>query len=256
MAKVHNIVKQVANKTIPKKKKSTKAKWLSEKALQVAEERREVKSKGEREKHIQLNAEFQKKAGRDKKAFINEQCLVIKENNKRGKTRDLFRKIENLRGAFCPKMGTIKGQNGRDLVDAEEIKKRWKEYTKELCKKDLNDPNYYDGMVSYPKPDIVECKLKWALRNTAINKASACDEIPAEQFRSLKNNAIKVLHSLCQQIWKTQQWPQDWKMSILIPVPKKGSTKECANHWIVAFISHASKVMLKILHARFQHYVN
>ena len=111
-------------------------------------------------------------------------------------------------------------------------------------------------MVGYPKPDIVECKLKWALRSTAINKASACDEIPAEQFRSLKDNAIKVLHSLCQQIWKAQQWPQDLKMSILIPVPKKGSAKECANHRIVALISHASKVMLKILHARFQHYVN
>ena len=95
-------------------------------------------------------------------------------------------------------------------------------------KKDLNDPNY-DGVVSYPKPDSVECKLKWALRSTAVNKASACDEIPAEQFRSLKDNAIKVLHSLCQQVWKTQQWPQNWKMLILIPVPKKGSTKECAN---------------------------
>ena len=111
-------------------------------------------------------------------------------------------------------------------------------------------------MVSYPKPDILECKLKWALRSTVVNKASACDEIPAEQFRSLKDNAIKVLHSLCQQIWKTQQWPQHWKMSILIPVPKKGSTKECANHQTVALISHASKVMLKILHASLQHYVN
>ena len=120
-------------------------------------------------------------------------------------------------------MGTIKDQNGRDLVDAEEIKKRWKEYTKEYIKKILMIWIINNGVVSYPKPDILECKLKWALRSTVVNKASACDEIPAEQFRSLKDNAIKVLHSLCQQIWKTQQWPRHWKMSILIPVPKKGS---------------------------------
>ena len=111
-------------------------------------------------------------------------------------------------------------------------------------------------MVSHPEPDILECKVKWPLRSTAINKASGCDDIPVELFKFLKDDAIKVLHSLCQQIWKTQQWPQDWKRSILIPIPKKGSTKECANHQTVALISHASKVMLKILHARLQHYLN
>ena len=123
----------------------------------------------------------------------------------------------------------------------------------ELYEKDLHELDYHNGVVSHPKPDILECKVKWALRSTAVNKASACDEIPAEQFRSLKDNAIKVLHSLCQQVWKTQQWPQNWKMLILIPVPKKGSTKERANHQTIALISHASKVMLKILHARLQH---
>ena len=111
-------------------------------------------------------------------------------------------------------------------------------------------------MISYPEPDILKCKVKWALRSTAVNKVSGCNEIPAELFKSLKEDAIKVLHSLCEQIWKTQQWPQDWKRSILIPIPKKGSTKECANHQTIALISHASKVMLKILHARLQHYVN
>ena len=111
-------------------------------------------------------------------------------------------------------------------------------------------------MFSHPEPDILECEVKWALRSTAVNKASGCDEIPVKLFKSLKDEAIKVLHSLCQQIWKTQQWPQDWKRSILIPIPKKGSTKECANHQTVALISHASKVMLKIQHARLQNYVN
>ena len=111
-------------------------------------------------------------------------------------------------------------------------------------------------MVSHLEPDILEWEVKWTLRNIAVNKVSEYNEIPAELFQSLKDDAIKVLYSLCQQIWKTQQWPQDWKRSILIPIPKKGRTKECANHWTTALISHASEVMLKILHARLQHYGN
>ena len=138
-----------------------------------------------------------------------------------GKTRNLFKKIGNIKGTFHPKMDTMKDKNGRNLVDTEEIKKRWKEYMEELYKKDTNEPGYHNVVVSHPEPDILEYKVKWTLRSTAVNKASGCDEIPAELFRSLKNDAIKVLHLLCQQIWKTQQWPQDWKRSILIPIPKK-----------------------------------
>ena len=123
-------------------------------------------------------------------------------------------------------MSTVKDKNGRDLVDAEEIKKRWKEYTEELYKKDLNELNCYYGVVSHPETGIQECEVKGAIRSTAVNKASGCDEIPAELFKSLKDDAIKVLHSLSQQFWKTQQWPLDWKMSVLIPVSKKGSIKE------------------------------
>ena len=147
-------------------------------------------------------------------------------------------------------MGTIKDRNGRDLVDNEEIKNRWKEYTKKNYKKDLNEPDYYDGVVSYPDLDILESKDKWALGSTAANKASVCDGIPVQLFKTLKDDAIKVLHSICEQIWKTQQWPQDWKMSILISIPKRGSTKECAHRQTSALISHAGKVMLKIFHAR------
>ena len=120
----------------------------------------------------------------------------------------------------------------------------------ELCRKDLNELDYYDGVVSHSEPDILECEVKWALRSTAVNKASGCDEIPGELFKSLKEDAINVLHSLCQQIWKAQQSPQDWKRSILIPIPKKDNTKERANHQTIALIPHAVKVLLKILHAR------
>ena len=172
------------------------------------------------------------------------------------KTRDLFKKIGNIKGTFHPKMDTIKDRNGRDLVDAEEIKKRWKEYTEELYKKDLNELDNYDGMVSYPEPDILECEVKWTLGSTAVNKASGYDGIPIELLKTLKDDAVKVLHSICQQIWKTQQWPQDWKRSILIPIPKKFGTKECSNHWTITLLSHASKVMLKIFHVRLQHYVS
>ena len=119
----------------------------------------------------------------------------------------------------------------------EENKKRWEEYMEELYKKDLSEPDYYNGVVSHPESDILECKVKWPLRSTAINKASGCDDIPVELFKFLKDDAIKVLLSLCQKTWKTQQWPEDWKRSILTPIPKKGSTKECANHWTIAFIS-------------------
>ena len=125
----------------------------------------------------------------------------------------------------------------------------------ELHKKDLNELNYCHGVVSHPEPDILEYEIKQVLGSTAVNQASGCNRIPVKLFKTLKDNA-QLLHSICQQIWKTQQWPQDWKRSILIPVPKKGSTKECANHWTIALISHDCKVMLKILHARLQHYAN
>ena len=123
-------------------------------------------------------------------------------------------------------------------------------------RKHLNELDNHYGAVSYPELDILEFEVKWALGSTAVNKASGCDGIPVELFKTLKDDAIKVLHSICQQIWKTQQWPQDWKMSILIPIPKKGSAKECSSHQTIAFIYHVSKVILKILHARLQHYVN
>ncbi|KAF7247407.1 hypothetical protein EYD10_06583 [Varanus komodoensis] len=181
--------------------------------LQVltAEERREAKGKGERERYNQLNAEFQRIARRDKNAILNEQCKEIEENNRIGKTKDLFKKIGDMKGTFHAKMGMIKDQNGRDLTEAEEIKKRWQDYTEELYKKELNVPDNHDGVVTGLEPDILECEVKWTLGILSNNKASGGDSILAELFKILKDDAVKVLHSICQQIWKTQQWPQDWK---------------------------------------------
>ena len=203
-----------------------------------------------------MNEEFQIIARRDKKAFLSDQCKEIEENNRMGKTRDLFKKIRDPKGTFLAKMGTIKDRNRMDLTEAEDIKKRWQEYTEELYKKDLHDPDNHDGVITHLEPDILECEIRWALGTIRMNKASEGDGIPVKLLQILKDDAVKVLHSICQQIWKTQLRPQDWKRSVFIPIPKKGSAKECANYHPLALISHASKVMLKTLQARLQQYVN
>ena len=168
--------------------------------------RREAKE--EKERYTHLNAEFQRIARRDKKAFLSDKCKEIEENNRMGRTRDLFKKIRDTKGTFHAKMGTIKDKNDIDLTEAEDTKKRWQEYT-ELCKKDLHDPDNHNGVFTHLKPDTLNCEVKWAIESVTINKARGGDGIPVELFQILKDDAVKVLHSICQQIWKTQQWPQD-----------------------------------------------
>ena len=202
-----------------------------------------------------MNAEFQRIARRDKKAFLSDQRKGIEEN-RMGKTRDIFQKIRDTKRTFHAKMGTIKDRKTMDLTEAEDIKTRWQEYTEELYKKYLHDPDNHNGVITYLEPDILECKIKRALGSITTNKASRSEDIPVELFQILKDNAVKVLHSVYQQIWKTQQWPQDWKRSVFIPIPKKGNAKECSNYHTTALISHASKVMFKILQVRLQQYMN
>ena len=199
---------------------------MSEETLQIAVKRREEKGKGEKESHTHLNAEFQRTARRDKKAFLSDRCKQIEENNRMGKTRDCFKRIRNTKGTYHAKMGTIKDRNGMDLTEAEDIEKSWQEYTEELYKKDLHDPDNHDSVITHLEPDILECKVKWALGSITMNKASGGDGIPVELFQILKDDAVKVRHSICQQTGKTQQWPQDWKRSVFIPIPKKGNIKE------------------------------
>src|SRR5574337_303796 len=225
---VHDIVQETGIKTIPMEKKCKKAKWLSGEALQIAVKRREMK------------------------AFFSDQSKEIEENNRMRKTRDLFKKIRDTKGTFHAKMGSIKDSNGRDLTEAEDIKKRWQEYTEELYKKDFHDQDNHDGVIIHLEPDILECEVKWALESIPTNKASGGDGIPVDLFKILKDDVVKVLHSICQQIWKTQQWPQNWKRSVFTPIPKKSNAKECSNYCTIALISYASKVMLKILHSRLQ----
>ena len=157
------------------------------------------------------------------------------------KTRDLFKKIRDIKGIFHAKMGSIKDRNSMDLTEAEDIKKRWQEYTEDLYKKDLHDPDNHDGVITHLEPDILECEVKWALGSITTSKASGADGIPVELFQILKVDAVKVLHSICHQIWKTQQWPQAWKKSVSIPIPKKGNTKECSNYHAM----HSSHMLVK-----------
>ena len=182
---------KVVIKTIPKKKNYKKAKWFSEEALQIAEKRRETKGRGEKERYTHLNAQFQKIARRYKKSFLSEQCKGIgkkKKRNRPGKTRDLFKKIIDTEGIFHAKMDTIEDRNGMDLIEAEDIKKRWQEYTEELYKKDLHDSDNHNGVVTHLEPDILECEVKWALGSITANKASGGDRIPAELFQTVKDD--------------------------------------------------------------------
>ena len=173
-----------------------------------------------------------------------------------GKTRDLFKKIRDTKGTLHAKIGPKNDRNGMDLTEAEDIKKMWQRYTEEPYEKDLHDPDNHHSVITQLESDTLECKVKWALGSITMNKANGGDGIPAELFQILKDDAVRVLHSTCQQIWKAQQWPQDWKRSVFIPIPKKSNAKECSNYCTTALISHASKTVLKILQARLQQYMN
>ena len=159
---------------------------------------------------------------------MSEQSKEIEERSRMGKTRDLFKKTGDTKGTFHARMGSIKDRNSKDLTEGEEIEKRWHEYT-ELYKKDLHDPDNHDGVIPHLEPDILKSEVKWALGSITMNKASGGDGIPAELLQILKDDDMKVLHSICQQIWKTHQWPQDWKRSVFIPIPKKDNAKDCSD---------------------------
>ena len=203
--KLVTLYRRQGSRPSPWKRNAKKAKWLSGEALQIAVKRREAKSKGKKERYKHLNAEFQRIARRDKKAFFSDQCKETEENNRMGKTRDLLKKIRDSKRTFHAKMGSMKDRNGMDLTEAEDIKKKWQGYTEELYKKELHNQDNHDAVITHLEPDILECEVKWALESITTNKASGCDGILVELFQILKDDAVKVLHSLCQQIWKIQQ---------------------------------------------------
>ena len=194
--------------------------------LKNSYEKKRSKKQREKERYTHLNAEFQRTARRYKKALLSDQCQETEENSKMGKPGDLFKKIRDTKRTFHAKMSTIKNWNGMDLTKAEDIQKRWQEYTKELYKKDLHNPDNHDGVITHLESDILECEVKWAIGSITRNKASGGDGIPVELYQILKYDAVKVLQSICQQIWKTQQWPEDWKkLQFLFQSLRKATAK-------------------------------
>ena len=225
---VHNIVQETVIKTIPRKKKCKKAKGLSEEALQIDDKRsKRQRRKGKIYPFEHLDAEFQRIVRSDKKDILNHQRKEIEENKRMGKISDLSKKIRDTKEIFHANRGSIKDINGKDLTEAEDSKKRWQEYTEEIYKKDLHDPDNHIDVITHLQPDMLECKVKWVLGSIPMNEASGGDGISGELFKILKDDAVNMLHSIYQQIWKTQQWPQDWKRSVFIPIPKKGNVKNC-----------------------------
>ena len=204
-------------------------------------EKREAKGKGEKERYTHLNAEFQRIVRRDEKAFLSDQCKEIGENNRMGKTRDLFKKIRDTKGTFHAMMGSIKAWNGMDLTEAEDIKKRWQEYTEELYKKDLHDPDNHDGVITHLEPDILECEVKRAWGSITTNKASEDDGIPFELFEILKDDVMKVLHSICQQIWKTSSGHRTGKGQFSF----QSQRKEIPKNALTTTQLHSSHMLVK-----------
>ena len=211
---VCDILQEAVIKTIPKKKKCKKAKWLSDEDLQIAEKRRDANGKGEKERYTHLNAEFQRIARRDSKAFLSDQCKEIEENNRMGKTRDVFKKIRDTKGTFHAKMSTIKDRNGMDLTEAEDIKRRWQQYTKELYKKDLHDPNNHNGVITHLEPDIWNVKSEASLWIKLVRWWNSSWAISNPKRWCCESAALNM-----PQIWKTQQCSQDWKRSVFILIP-------------------------------------
>ena len=200
-----------------------------------------MKSKGEKERYTHLNAEFQRIGRRDKKAFLSDQCKEIEENNRMGKTRDLFKKIRDTKGTFHAKMSTIKDRNGMDLREAEDIKKRWQENTEELYKKDLRNPDNHDGVITHLEPDILECEVKWALGSITMNKASGGDGIPVELFQIMKDDAVKVLHSVCQQFGKLSNGHRTGKGQFSFQSQRKAMPKNAQ----ITTQLHSSHMLIK-----------
>ena len=245
---VRDIVQEAGIKIIPKEKKCKKAKGLSEEALQIAVNRREAKSKGEKESYTHLNAEFQRIARRGKKAFLSDPCKEIEENNRIGKTRDVFKKTRDTKGTFHAKMGSIKDRNGMDLTEAEDIKKRWQKYTEELYKKDLHDLDNHDGVITHLEPDILECEVKWALGSITMNKASGGDGIPVELFQMLKDDAGKCCTQYASESGKLSSGHRTGKGQFSFQSQRKSMTKNVqttaqlhSSHMLVKSCSKFSK---------------
>lgn len=219
---IRDTIKEEAKKHIPTRKKKKQTKWLSDQAIRIAEERRIRKAKGDLQGVRRLNADYQRHARQDKEKYLNKECMEIEENNKKGRTRDLFKKIREITGKFNPRIGVIKNRKGKDLTEEVEIKTRWKEYVEGLYRRDNDMIETHIEREYSKEPMVLESEVRWAIKELANGKSPGVDDIPIELIKVAGDEAIQVLTALCQLVWKNNTWPKDWKRSIYIPIPKKG----------------------------------
>ena len=253
---IKEILNDESKKKLKKISKKKKAKWMSNKTLEIAMKRREVKAFKDVTLIKELNKDFQREARMDKEQYYNRICTELEEENRCGRTRSVFQKIREIKKKFQPRIDLINDATGRLITEAAQIKRRWKEYTEDLYKKDKDNAQDTMAEVAYAQePMIMECEVRSALRSLPRRKATGVDGIATEILLATEEESVKALTRLCQQIWQTTQWPRDWKRSVYIPIPKKGDMKECTNYRTISLISHASKVMLKIIQRRLQPFV-
>ena len=250
------IVKDEAKNKIPKARKPKKSKWLTKVAIDIADKIRETK-KGQAHPDVvrKLNAIFQRQARKDKEDYLNRACKEIEDENRNGKTRDLFKKIREITGKYKPRIGGIKSTSGNDLSEDGSVKQGWRHYAENLYKRDDNMTTIYKTKECEEEATILEEEVRKALKALSNGKSPGSDGIPIELLKEVDEEAIKVLTAICQQIWMKRVWPKRWKESVYVPIPKKGDSRICSNNLTIALISHASKVMLKVIQHRLDIYM-
>jgi exonuclease III len=252
---VKEVVQQAAKEHVPKARRKKKSPWLSEAAIEIAGKRRLAKTQANAEEVRKLNGMFQRQARNDKEEHLKRTCTELEQENRMGRSRELFKKVREITGKFTPRIGGIKSEHGKNLAEDLEIKKRWQEYTEELYKRDTDMTEVFSEMEFDREPMVLESEVRKALNEIKNNKAAGSDGMPIELLKAAGDEGIKTLTALCQHIWRTGRWPSDWKKSVYIPIPKKGDARVCANNRTIALISHASKVMLKIIHGRMEQHM-
>ena len=249
---IRDIVKETADKRVPKAKRKKVTKWLSDEAVKIADERREVRNKGDDKEYRRLNAAFQRRARQDKEQGIKEKCRQIEESNKMGRTRDLYREIKEMTGSYSSRCAAMKLSTGKVVTEGKEVKEIWQQYTEELYGRDPNATDSFNENIYEDEPEVMEIEVKEALRHISNRKSAGCDGIPIELLKAGGEEAVKVMTGLCNCIWKRKEWPTDWKKSVYVPIYKKGDKKECGNYRTIALISHASKVLLRGIQRRLE----
>ena len=249
---IRDIVKERADKRVQKFKRKKVTKWLSDESVKIADERREVRNKGDDKEYRRLNAAFQRRARHDKEQGITEKCRQIEESNKMGRTRDLYREIKEMTGSYSSRCGAMKLSTGKVVTEGKEVKEIWQQYTEELYRRDPNATDSFNENIYEDEPGVLEIAVKEALRHISNRKSAGCDGIPIELLKAGGDEAVKVMTGLCNCIWKRKEWPIDWNKSVYVLIYKKGDKKECGNYRTIALISHASKVLLRVIQRRLE----